>query len=175
MRREWRERFPRLWLQKIPLVSDPSMHHGTCVTHVQWCMSASLTRGDGKNVLGIPGACATHNFTYLARGPLSSIMSNLVSLVVWKLLSFIMLYHVLVTFLWILLPSIMYNFAFVVVWALSSTMSQLAFVNVWILLSPTYLVAANDENANICTHKRTHLSPPPIIATTAFSRSLQQT
>ena len=28
-----------------PRVSDPSMHHGTCDTHVQWCMSGSLTRG----------------------------------------------------------------------------------------------------------------------------------
>ena len=27
------------------------------------------TRGDRKNVPGIPGACATHNFIYLARGP----------------------------------------------------------------------------------------------------------
>ena len=27
---------------------------------------------DGENVLGIPGACETRNFTYLARGPLSS-------------------------------------------------------------------------------------------------------
>ena len=32
-----------------PRVSDPGMHHGTCVTHA--C------------------ACATRNFTYLARGP----------------------------------------------------------------------------------------------------------
>ena len=24
-------------------VSDPYMHHGTCVTHVPWCMPASLT------------------------------------------------------------------------------------------------------------------------------------
>ena len=39
------------------------------VTHVPWCMSESLTPGDGKNVLGIPGACATRNFTYLARVP----------------------------------------------------------------------------------------------------------
>ena len=29
-----------------------------CVTHVPWCMSGSLTNGDGENVLGIPGACA---------------------------------------------------------------------------------------------------------------------
>ena len=34
------------------------MHHGTCVTHVPWCMSGSLTRGGGENVPGIPGACA---------------------------------------------------------------------------------------------------------------------
>ena len=45
------------------------MHHGTCVTHVPWCMSGLLTRGGGKNVTGIPGAGASHNFTYLARGP----------------------------------------------------------------------------------------------------------
>ena len=32
-------------------------------------MSGSLTRGDRKNVPGIPGACATHNFAYLVRDP----------------------------------------------------------------------------------------------------------
>ena len=50
--------FPRRWFQMKPLVSDPGMHHGTCVTHVPWCMSGSLTCGDGENVPGIPGACA---------------------------------------------------------------------------------------------------------------------
>ena len=50
--------FPRRRLQRKPLVSDPGMHHGTCVTHVPWCMSGSLTRGGGENVPGIPGACA---------------------------------------------------------------------------------------------------------------------
>ena len=69
MRQEWRERFPRHRLQGKPLVSDPSMHLGTCLTHVPWCMSGSLTRDGGKNVPGIPGACATRNFTYLARSP----------------------------------------------------------------------------------------------------------
>ena len=44
--------------QRKPLVSDPGMHHSTCVTHVPWCMSGSLTCGDGENVPGIPGACA---------------------------------------------------------------------------------------------------------------------
>ena len=28
-----------------PQVSDSDMHHGTCVTHVPWCMPGSLTRG----------------------------------------------------------------------------------------------------------------------------------
>ena len=28
-----------------PWVSNPDMHHGTCVTHVPWCMSRSLTSG----------------------------------------------------------------------------------------------------------------------------------
>ena len=66
MRRECRERFSCRRLQRKPLVSYPSMHHGTCVSHVPWCMSAPLTRGGGENVPGIPGACAAHKFTYLA-------------------------------------------------------------------------------------------------------------
>ena len=54
MRWERRERFPRHRLQRKPLVSDPSMHHGSCVTHMPWCMSRSQTRGGGENVPGIP-------------------------------------------------------------------------------------------------------------------------
>ena len=50
--------FPRGLLQRKPLVSDPGMHHDTCVTHVPWCMSVSLTCGGGENVPSIPGACA---------------------------------------------------------------------------------------------------------------------
>ena len=49
---------PRRRFQRKPLVSDPGMHHGTCVTHVPWCMSESFTCVDGENVPGIPGACA---------------------------------------------------------------------------------------------------------------------
>ena len=64
-----RERFPRHRRQRKPLFCDPGMHHGTCVTHVPWCMSESLTRGGGENVPGIPGGCAIRNYTYLARGP----------------------------------------------------------------------------------------------------------
>ena len=47
--------FPRRRFQSKSLVSDSDMHHGTCVTHVPWFMSGSLTRSDGENV---PGACA---------------------------------------------------------------------------------------------------------------------
>ena len=60
---------PRHRLQRKPLVSDPDLHHGTCVTYVPWCMSGSLTRGGGKNVPGIPGAWSTHNFTCLVKAP----------------------------------------------------------------------------------------------------------
>ena len=53
----------------IRKLAIPACHHDTRVTHVPWCMSGSLTHGGGENVPGIPGACATFNFTYLARGP----------------------------------------------------------------------------------------------------------
>ena len=69
MRRECRERFPHHRLQRNTLVSDPVMHRGTCLTHVSWCMSGSLTRDGGENVPGNPGVCTTRSFTYLARGP----------------------------------------------------------------------------------------------------------
>ena len=46
-------RYVKLWVAHAPvmpgmfspppLVRDPDMHHGTCVTHVPWCMSESLT------------------------------------------------------------------------------------------------------------------------------------
>ena len=42
--------------------SDPGMHHGTCVTHVPWCMPGSLT-GDFH-------WSRWRNFAYLVRGPL---------------------------------------------------------------------------------------------------------
>ena len=59
-----------------PQVSDPDMHHGTCVMHVPWCIPGSLTSGflwgrlRGKRYIGIPGACAIRHFTYLVRDPL---------------------------------------------------------------------------------------------------------
>ena len=69
MRRECRECFPR--------------HRGlailTCITTRAWrtCRDACRDRyiavsfevGGGENLAGIPGTCATRNFTYLVRGP----------------------------------------------------------------------------------------------------------
>ena len=77
MRRECRGRFPNHRLQRKPLVNDPSMHHATCVTHVPWCMSGSLTRDGREIVPGIPGACTTRNTTYLTGGPLHANCSNI--------------------------------------------------------------------------------------------------
>ena len=61
--------FPTRRLQMKPIVSDPGMHHGTCVTHVPWCMPGSLTCGGGENVPGIPQCMRTRNFMYPVRGP----------------------------------------------------------------------------------------------------------
>ena len=69
MRRECRECFPRHRLQRKPLVSDPGMHH------MPWCMLGSRTHGAGENVPGIPGACASRNFTYLARDPCHDVVA----------------------------------------------------------------------------------------------------
>ena len=69
MHRECRERFPPNRHQGKPLVSDPGMHHGTCLVHEPWCMSGSLTRGGRENIPGIPSACATCNFAYLLKDP----------------------------------------------------------------------------------------------------------
>ena len=70
MRRECREPFPRKQVKKKPLVNDRSTHRGTCVTHMPWSLPGSLTRVGWDNVAGIPGACATRNFTYLTTDPL---------------------------------------------------------------------------------------------------------
>ena len=75
MRRECREHFPRHQFHWKSLFSDPGMHHGTCITHVLWSMSGSLTRRGGGDVPGIPGACATRNFTYLVGGPWATIIA----------------------------------------------------------------------------------------------------
>ena len=61
--------FSRHRCQWKPLVNNPDVHHGTCVTHVPGCMLGSLTHGGRENVPGIPGACTTRISTNLVRGP----------------------------------------------------------------------------------------------------------
>ena len=68
--------FPTANFQGNRLVSHPGMHHGTCVTHVPWCMSGSLTYGNGENVSNIRPAHAqtailriwqeAHGYDYLS-------------------------------------------------------------------------------------------------------------
>ena len=42
-----------------PWVNDPDMHHGTCVTHVPWCMPRSLTSGFLWSRMRNPQFCVT--------------------------------------------------------------------------------------------------------------------
>ena len=84
MRRECRERFPRHRELAIP----------TCIKTRAWrtwrdaCQDSllvvSIEVGGRENVPGIPGACATHNFTYLVRGPLTGfVRSMLLMFYIW--------------------------------------------------------------------------------------------
>ena len=67
MRRECWERLPGHRLQRKPLVNHPSMHH---MRHARAVMHVGVANQWWReNVPGIPGACATRNFIYLARGP----------------------------------------------------------------------------------------------------------
>ena len=45
---------PAIRLQWKPPVSDHGMHHGTCGTHVPWCMSGSLTGAVGEAFPAFP-------------------------------------------------------------------------------------------------------------------------
>ena len=53
-------------------VNDPDMHHGTCVTHVPWCMPRSLTSGflwSRWRAKRSQHSRRMGNFTYMVRGP----------------------------------------------------------------------------------------------------------
>ena len=54
---------------KETLISYPGMHHGTCVTHVPWCMSEPLNRGGGENVPVIPEGMRNPQF-YASKRPM---------------------------------------------------------------------------------------------------------
>ena len=65
LRPECRERFPRRRLQRKPLVSDPGMHHGTCVTHV----GITNPRWRGKHSRHMRNPQVYVSCPYLARYP----------------------------------------------------------------------------------------------------------
>ena len=48
------KRKPLANFKRKPLASDPGMPHGTCVTHIPWYMSGSLTRGGVETVPAFP-------------------------------------------------------------------------------------------------------------------------
>ena len=110
MRRGCRERFPCHQLQRKPLFSDPGMHH----VWRSWCMSGPLTCSGGKNVPGIPGECATPNFTYRLRGPFK-IISNFVlpstitgwDIFGWNYFLFCFGYHITMTSQSVMLPALL--------------------------------------------------------------------
>ena len=80
MCRECRERFPHHRVQRKPLVSDPGMHHGTCITHLPWCMSGYASRNLHVGYLRFyPQITACHGITY-KQNDLSNINSNNVGL-----------------------------------------------------------------------------------------------
>ena len=69
MRRECRERFPRhrgLAIQTCITARASRTCRDACQGR---SLAVSFEVGGRENVPGIPGACATHNVTYLARGP----------------------------------------------------------------------------------------------------------
>ena len=82
MRWECSKRFPRHRDQMKPLVSDPRMHHGTCDTHVPWCMSQSLTRSGSENVLVFPAQAQSTNLRIWQEAP-----GKISSIVGWQWLS----------------------------------------------------------------------------------------
>ena len=76
MRQDCRERFPRHRLQRKPPVSDSGMHHGTCITHVPWCMSGSLIRSGGENVPGHSRRMCNLRFYVSGKRPIASLKDH---------------------------------------------------------------------------------------------------
>ena len=68
--------FPVTDFKGKPLVSDPDMHHGTCVTDVQWCISGSLTLGGGGKRSWHCRRMRNLQYTYLVRGQYRLLITN---------------------------------------------------------------------------------------------------
>ena len=55
--------------QREPLVSDPGMHHGTCVTHLPRCMSGTLTR-DRREIPSRHSRCVHNPHFFFGKRPM---------------------------------------------------------------------------------------------------------
>ena len=75
MRRYCPERFPRYCLLMIPTCITARLSRTCRDVCRDRLLAVSFDIDGGENVPGIPGACATHNFTYLVGGPRSAIKS----------------------------------------------------------------------------------------------------
>ena len=59
-----------------PPVNDPGMHHNTCVTHVPWCMSGSLTVVVGKMFPALPAHAPPAILRILRKRPVDCVNNN---------------------------------------------------------------------------------------------------
>ena len=74
MRQECRECFSRHRGLAIPIYNTARAWRTCRDACRDRKLTVSFEIGGGENVRGIPGACVTRNFTYLARGPCSNTM-----------------------------------------------------------------------------------------------------
>ena len=101
-------RYVKLWVAHTPgmlgsffpppLVSDPDMHHGTCVTHVPWCMPGSVTssflwsRWQGKRSRH---SRRVRNPQFYVSGKRPIKREQMIRCQMWNLISHFMLFHTL--------------------------------------------------------------------------------
>ena len=69
MHRECLERFPRHRGLAIPAYITARVRRTCRDACLDRLLAVSFEVGGGETVSGIPGACTTHNSTYLVRGP----------------------------------------------------------------------------------------------------------
>ena len=69
-----------------PLVSDPGMHHGTCVSHVPWCMSGLLAPDGGKTFPAFP-AHAHLQFSISCKRPIAKLVKIVYGQKIWEMLN----------------------------------------------------------------------------------------
>ena len=86
MRRECRERFPRLGWLAIPICITAHASRTWRDACQDSYLAVSFEVSGGENVPGIPGACSTRIFAYLVRGPWAAASAHIIAAVVGKAL-----------------------------------------------------------------------------------------